>query len=260
MFIDSHCHLNNSDFVDDLSGVLLRAKKAGVTQILTICTTLDEAEDVIEIARSHSHISCSVGVHPHDASSQIEKYDLRNEIEALIIKGKQYIVALGETGLDYYYDHSPRDVQRDAFRLHLEIAEKYDLPVIVHTRDAEKDTIDCLKEFEGRVRGVIHCFSGSSWLAKESLKLGFYISFSGIVTFKNADELRAIVKETPLERILIETDAPYLAPVPHRGKRNEPAFVAETAKAVADLKNVSIEELAKTTTQNCIDLFRLSSA
>ena len=179
----------------------------------------------------------------------------------IITAHKEKVVGLGETGLDYYYDNSPRESQNASFEAHIQLGLEHNLPLIIHTRDAEKDTIDLLKPHKGKVRGVFHCFSGSPQLAKEALDLGFYISISGIVTFKKAEDLRQIVQDiVPIDRLLVETDAPFLAPVPYRGKRNEPAFVRETALCIADLKKVSLEDLTHQTTQNFFQLFQLKSA
>jgi TatD DNase family protein len=166
------------------------------------------------------------------------------------------VAGIGETGLDYYYDYAPRDIQQDIFTRHIEAAGETDLPLVIHTRDAEEDTMRLLRDVgQGKVRGVMHCFSGTQWLADQALDIGFDISFSGIITFKKSEDLRAVVRNTPAERILVETDSPYLAPVPKRGKRNEPAFVVHTAKMVAELKNMSMEDLSKTTTENFFRLF-----
>lgn len=252
MFIDSHCHLNGETFATDLDDVLKRAQDAGVHQCMTICTSLEEADEVLTLATSRQ-LFCSIGVHPHEAD-KVE--NLSTLPDTLNHYGQHASVkALGETGLDYYYEHSLRDLQKEAFRAHIAVAQELDLPLIVHTRDAEKDTIAILKENRGQVRGVIHCFSGTQALADAALDLGFYISFSGILTFKKADDLREIAKTVPLNRMLIETDAPYLAPVPYRGKRNEPSFVVKVAETLAEIKGLTVEEIGKITTQNYEELF-----
>ncbi|MCP4923040.1 MAG: TatD family hydrolase [bacterium] len=259
--VDSHCHLNYPDFEKDLPDVLGRAKEAGVGHFLSICTQLGEMEAILKIANSAENIWATAGVHPHDAADELERLGgvsaLKKSLSEIATTHKDKIVALGETGLDYYYDNSPREEQRSSFDAHIAVGIEHDLPLIVHTRDAEEDTIDFLNAHKGKVRGVLHCFSGSAQLAQAALDLGFYISISGIVTFKKADELRQIVQDiVPVDRLLVETDSPFLAPIPHRGKRNEPAFVRETAARVADLKDMSLEDLTKTTTQNFFDLFQ----
>jgi TatD DNase family protein len=249
MLVDSHCHL---DFAkeEERAGIIARARGAGVRTLLTISTKLHEFPGVRAIAESDPDIWCSVGVHPHEA--EIEPA----AAEALIELTKHpKVVAIGETGLDFYYEHSPRAQQAQVFRSHLAAARESGLPVIVHTRDADPETIAILEE-EKPQAGVIHCFSTGRALAERAVAIGFYISISGIVTFKNADELRGIVRDVPLDRLLIETDAPYLAPVPYRGKRNEPAFVAATAAAVAALKGIEPEALAAATTDNFFRLFQ----
>ncbi|MGB0934466.1 MAG: TatD family hydrolase [Alphaproteobacteria bacterium] len=255
MYIDSHCHVNNAYFPDDLKETLDRARAAKVSSFLNICTTLEEAPDIIKIAEQHDDMKCTVGVHPHEAGPAYDAGDLENHLLRLAEHPK--VIGLGETGLDYYYDHSPREKQQSAFRDHISAAKKTGLPLIIHTRDAEEDTIAILDEEKGNISGIIHCFSGSQDLADKSLALGFYISISGIVTFKKADELREIVKSVPMDRLLIETDSPYLAPVPFRGKRNEPAFVVHTAECIAELKGISVEEVAAVTSQNYKKLFSL---
>lgn len=253
MFVDSHCHLNYQDFKEDLDAVIERAKDANVSKLLTICTEIAEARAILDLANSRDGILCTVGVHPHEAKAAVEQRDLYEQLKQFTSFDK--VVGLGETGLDYYYEHSPRQEQRQAFQTHIDLAKETHLPLIVHTRDAEADTINMLSAEKGNIGGVFHCFSGSQWLADKALELGFYISVSGIVTFKKADDLRAIVKSVPLEKLLIETDAPYLAPVPKRGQRNEPAFMIYTAQTVADLKNVSMQELAEATSKNFKALF-----
>jgi TatD DNase family protein len=248
MLVDSHCHL---DFAkeEDRAGIIGRARRAGVRTLLTISTKLHEFPIVRAIAESDPDIWCSVGVHPHEA--EVEP----TAAEALIaLAGHPKAVGIGETGLDFYYEHSPREQQAQVFRTHLTAARATGLPVIVHTRDADPETIAILEE-EKPQAGVIHCFSTGRALAERALALGFYISISGIATFKNAQGLRDIIRDLPLERLLVETDAPYLAPVPMRGKTNEPAFVAHTAALVAQLKGVTPEELARITSENFFKLF-----
>lgn len=255
-FVDSHCHLNYKDFATDLPDILARAEAVNIKAFLNICTTVEEATSIIQTAEQYPQIFASVGVHPHDAEPGLAALD-RDALRAWLVEHAQHpkVVALGETGLDYHYDQSPRDLQKDSLRAHLDAAVDTNLPLIIHTRAANEDTIEILKEYQGRVTGVIHCFSETRWLAEEALALGFYISISGIATFKNAQDIRDIILDIPLERLLVETDAPFLAPIPHRGKRNEPAFMIETAQLIADLKGISLQEIATITTKNFQDLF-----
>ncbi|MEN8237052.1 MAG: TatD family hydrolase [Pseudomonadota bacterium] len=256
MWIDSHCHLNDERFAGELDVVLDNAKRAGVNTMVTICTELNEASTLLDLANTHEELYCSVGVHPHEAQIPENQENLAQVLTQFAVHDK--VIGLGETGLDYYYEHSPKDAQRQAFATHIDVAKHTKLPLIVHTRDAEVDTIDLLKAEQGNMTGVMHCFSGSQDLADKSLDLGFYISISGIVTFKKANDLKDIVKRLPLDRVLLETDAPYLAPVPLRGKRNEPAFMVHTAQVVADLMGITAEKLALATTENFSKLFNLS--
>lgn len=258
MFIDSHCHLDFPDFAEDgLENIVQRAQDVNVTQMVTICTQITEFPQVHAIAEQFNNIYCTVGTHPHNAADEGE---IGFDTDSIIALANQHekIVGIGETGLDYFYDNAPRDIQKNGFRNHLRAAAQTGLPVIVHTRDADEDTISLLQEeyADGKLTGVLHCFSSGAELAQKALALGFYISLSGIVTFKNAEDLRTIVKDVPLDRILIETDSPYLAPIPHRGKRNEPSFVVHTAEKVAEIKGVSLEEIAKITTENFYRLFK----
>ena len=253
MLIDSHCHLNFDDYQDDLDEVIERAKSAGIDTMLNICTKLDEARSIIDLAQSRDELYCTVGVHPHEAKEAIEAGNLAEALNKLAVENK--VIGLGETGLDFYYEHSPREEQIQAFNTHIQVAKATGLPLIVHSRSAESETIACLTPEHKNVHGVIHCFTGTQYLADKALELGFYISISGVVTFKKADELREVVKTIPLERMLLETDAPYLAPVPNRGKRNEPAFMIHTAKFVADLKGIPLEKLAQVTSKNFHALF-----
>lgn len=253
MFIDSHCHLDFEDFDDDRADVLARAKQAGVDMMVTISTKITEAEKIIALAESNEALVCSVGIHPHEAGREPE-----TSAEQLVeMASHEKVVGIGETGLDYFYEHSPRDAQQRNFRAHIEACRISRLPLIVHARDADQDTADILEDEMGKgdYPGLIHCFTAGPELAKRALDIGFYISISGIATFKNASDLRETIKSVPLERLLIETDAPFLAPVPHRGKRNEPSFVTDTAATLAELKGVSTEELARMTTDNFFNLF-----
>ncbi len=252
MLIDSHCHLNYKGLAEQEADVVARAKAAGVEVMLTINTRLSEFDEVLAIARRHTNVFCSVGVHPHEAETD------QSEVEAIVSRAKDpLVVGIGETGLDYYYEHSPRDLQKDGFRRHIEASRQTDLPIIIHTRDADDDCAALLREEMGKgaFRGVIHCFTASQAFAEVALELGFYISISGIVTFKAAEDLRQTVKTIPLDRLLVETDSPFLAPIPHRGKQCEPAFVTHTAAKVAELKDISSDELATITNRNFFTLF-----
>lgn len=257
MLVDSHCHLNFPDFKDKIPETLERARAQGVTKFLTVNTKLSETDDLIEIVEMNDDIWCSVGVHPHDA-----KDHTASEIEDKVIQHAKHpkVVALGETGLDYYYDNSPRLEQMKSFEQHIMLAEKLDLPLIIHTRDADADTINLLAPYKGRVKGVFHCFSGGLDLAGKALDLGFYLSFSGIVTFKKAEEIREVVKFAPLDRILVETDSPFLAPIPHRGKPNEPAYTRIVAEKVSDIKDMPLVDIAHHTTNNFYTLFAKTGA
>lgn len=252
MLIDSHCHLNFPEFSKDLTACLDRARVLGVQGFLTVNTKLHEAKILQEMTDTHENIWCSVGVHPHEAEHYVQ-HTLRAEI--LELTSHEKVIALGETGLDYFYEHSPRDLQQESFATHLALAHTLDLPVIIHTRNADEDTIAVIDGQEQKARGVFHCFSGTKDLCKAALDRGFYISLSGIVTFKKAHDLKEIAAYVPLDRLLVETDAPYLAPLPHRGKRNEPAFVTHTAEMVAALRNIPYTELCSATTKNFFTLF-----
>jgi TatD DNase family protein len=250
MLVDSHCHLDFPDFATERGAVIDRARAAGVDTILTICTRLDEFDGVRVIAETYDGLWCSVGAHPHEAADHREL--LSEQLVGLASHPK--VVGIGETGLDFHYDSSPRDIQDRVFRAHIEASQASGLPLIIHARQADQEIAQILAE-ERPPPGVLHCFSSGRALAEEALELGFYISISGIVTFRNAEELRAIVRDLPLDRLLVETDSPYLAPVPHRGKRNEPAFVVATAAAVAALKGIDPKELAAATRANFFRLF-----
>ncbi len=258
MLVDSHCHLSFPDFADEMDEVMERAAAAGVGSTLTICTLLSEFDTVVALASRYAGVHCSVGVHPHEAGGARD-LDAETLIE---LAGQPKVVGIGETGLDYHYEHSGRDDQQASFRAHIAAARDTGLPLIVHSRSADEDTARILADEteSGPFPGLIHCFTGGSALAARALDLGLYISFSGVVTFKNAGDLRAIAADVPLDRLLVETDAPYLAPVPHRGKRNEPAFVADTAAFVADLRGITVEALAEATTANFFGLFAKAEA
>jgi TatD DNase family protein len=256
MFIDSHSHLDVPQFDADRAEVIDRARGAGIDTMLEICGS-DVAKGSLDIgiklAEEYPFIYAAVGVHPHEASL----YDEALEQKLIEMTGHEKVVGWGEIGLDYYYDNSPRDLQRNIFRRQLELGRRCNLPIIIHTRDAEDDTIAILKDAPPGISGVIHCFTGTQNLAETAIRLGFYISFSGVLTFKTAGDLREVARNTPLDKLLIETDCPYLAPVPHRGKRNEPAFVKDTAAKLAEIKGASIEEIARITSANFKRLFRL---
>jgi len=253
MFADSHCHLNYEGLVDDQRGVIDRARAAGVTAMLNIATRASEWDEVIATAEREPDVWASIGVHPHDADGHADV-----ETATLVAKSTHERVAgIGESGLDFHYDRSDRDRQRASFRAHIAAARETGLPIIVHTRDAEHDTAGILADEmgKGRFTGVIHCFTARADFAAKALDLGLYISMSGIITFKNARDLQAIAKDIPEDRLLIETDSPFLAPVPHRGKRCEPAFVADTARFLASLRGVAVETLAEQTGANFRALF-----
>jgi TatD DNase family protein len=253
MLIDSHCHLNYKGLIEDQGAVLDRARARGVTGMLNISTREREWDEVIAVAEREPDVWASVGIHPHEA-------DEHPDIGAakLIEKARHArVVGIGETGLDYYYDHSDRDRQRASFRAHIVASRETQLPLIVHTRDAEADTAEILRDEMGKgaFPGVIHCFTASREFSEIALELGFYISISGIVTFKNAKDLQDTAAQLPLDRLLIETDAPFLAPVPHRGKTGEPAFVADTCRFLAQLRGEDPDALAEATRANFHKLF-----
>jgi TatD DNase family protein len=254
MFTDSHCHLNYKGLVEDQAGVLARARGAGVEAMLNISTRSSEWDEVIGMAEREGDVWASVGIHPHEADAHPDV-----QTETLVKRaGHPRVVGIGESGLDFYYDHSDRDRQRESFRAHIAASRETGLPIIVHTRDAEADTHAILEEEMGKgaYSGVIHCFTASGDFARKALDLGLYISISGIVTFKNAKDLQETAKAIPAERLLIETDSPFLAPVPHRGRPCEPAFVADTARFLAALREEPVEALAERTGANFRALFR----
>lgn len=258
MFVDSHCHLNYAGLVEDQAAVIARARNAGVSTMLNISTRQREWADVVGVAERHRDIWATIGIHPHEADAHPE-IDTARLIEA---SAHPRVIGIGETGLDYYYDHSDRDRQRASFRAHIVAARETGLPLIVHTRDAEEDTAEILADEMGKgaYRGVIHCFTASSAFAEKALALGLYISISGIITFKNATDLQATASMLPQERLLIETDAPFLAPVPHRGRPCEPAYVTDTARFLANLRGVELENLAEETSRNFFNLFEKATA
>src|SRR5919108_1258482 len=256
MLIDSHAHIQGPEYDTDIQNVLERAREAGVAKIIVVggAGELSSNEAAVALAESHPGLYATVGMHPHDAKDVGEE-----EIEKLNqLTAKPKVVAVGETGLDFYYNHSPHEVQRKIFARFIQMACETGLPLVVHERDAFNDTAELLRnEGGGQVRGVVHCFTGDYQAAQKYLDLGFYLSFTGIITFKNAEPLRDVVRAVPLEKMFVETDSPYLTPVPHRGKRNEPAYVHFIAETIAKVKGLSFEEVARVTTHNVRELFRI---
>ena len=255
--IDSHCHLNYEGLAERRDEVLASARAAGVTGFLNISTRQREWDDVIAVAEANEDVWATVGVHPHEADAHPDL-----GASALVAATSHPdVIAIGECGLDYYYDKSDRAAQRERFQAHIEAARETGLPLVVHTRDAEDDTAEMLERAvnAGGVRGVLHCFTGTWELARKALDLGFYVSLSGIVTFKNAQDLQHTARKLPADRLLVETDSPFLAPVPHRGRTCEPAFVADTARFVAGLRGVEVDTLAQETTGNFFKLFDKAS-
>lgn len=263
IFIDSHCHIDGLEFDSDRDEVITRAKDSDVEMMLVIgtgeATNFENFTRVVELAEKNENVFAAIGVHPHDAKTFDDEAE-RRLIE--LTKSSEKVIAWGEIGLDFFYEHSEREIQKEVFRRQIRIARELDLPIVIHSRDADSETVEILtdecadKNFRG---GIMHCFGGTPEMAKTLMNLGFFVSFAGNVTFKKAENLRASAKIVPLDKLLIETDAPYLAPVPFRGKRNEPAFVVETAKFLADFYNVSLQDLASATTANFLQLFRLQT-
>lgn len=256
-FIDSHCHIDGPEYDADRLEVTMRARDAGVSTVLNVGTGDPHSgafERAVNLAEQNEAIYAAVGVHPHDAKLFDEAAEKR--LVGLAQQSRR-VIAWGEIGLDYHYDHSPRDVQRSVFRRQLQIARQLNLPVVIHSRAADDDTINIVRaELSGYGRaGVLHCFGGSLQMALDAMELGFYISFAGNLTFKKADDLRTVARQLPLDRLLVETDCPYLTPVPYRGKRNEPARVVETARCLAELHEISVDSLATATTENFRRLF-----
>ncbi|WP_150291312.1 TatD family hydrolase [Sphingobium estronivorans] len=253
MLIDSHCHLNYKGLIEDQQNVLERARAAGVRLMLNIATRESEWDDVLSTALREPDVWATVGIHPHEADEH-PHIDTAKLVERA---SHRRVVGIGETGLDYYYDHSDRERQQRSFRAHIVASRETGLPLIVHTRDAEEDTLAIMRDEMGKgaYTGVIHCFTASGAFADAALELGFYISISGIVTFKSARDLQETAARLPLERLLVETDSPFLAPVPHRGKPCEPAYVADTARFLAQLRGESLEQLAEATSANFHTLF-----
>lgn len=261
MLIDSHCHIDGEAFETDRDEVVQRAREAGVVAMLNVGTgdpNSDDFRKAVAVAEKYDNVFASVGVHPHDA----KLYDNAAEAHLVDLARSEKVIAWGEIGLDYYYDHSPRDIQKDVFRRQIRKAKELGLPIIVHSRDADEETAEILKdeyaaEASNRPVGIMHCFGGTVEMAKQLLPLGFLISFAGNVTFKKAENLRDAAKVVPLNRVLVETDCPFLTPVPFRGKRNEPSYVVHTARFLAELYEVDFETFAGQTTRNFIEFFDL---
>ena len=270
MLVDSHCHIDGDSFDEDRDEVVRRAKDAGIVAMLNVGTGDPHSNDfrkAVEVAEKYDGVYASVGVHPHDA----KLYDDKAEAHLIdLVKSSRKVIAWGEIGLDYYYDHSPRDVQREVFRRQIKTAKHLGLPIIVHSRDANDDTVEILtEEYFGQTEneklktenvGIMHCFGGTPSMAESLMKLGLLISFAGNVTFKKADELRDAARVVPLNKLLVETDCPFLTPIPFRGKRNEPAYVEHTARFLAEFYGVEFETLAEQTTRNFLDFFSIRLA
>src|SRR6185295_8211289 len=253
MLVDSHCHLDFPDFASELDAIVARAEAAGVGHMVTISTRVKRHAQVLAIAERFPNVTCSVGTHPHHAHEELDI-----TADDLIARAEHpKVVAIGEAGLDYHYDNSPRDAQEQGFRTHIAAARATQLPLVIHSREADDDTARILEQEMGKgpFPAVLHCYTGGPELARRAIALGHYISFTGIVTFKNSGNLREIAKSLPADRFLVETDAPYLAPLPYRGKRNEPSYVAEVAKVLAEVRGVSFEDICRQTTENFFRLF-----
>lgn len=258
MFIDSHAHIDGPEFDADRDEMIERAKAAGVSLILNVGTGDPHSgafERAVALGQEHDSVYTAIGTHPHDA----RLYDDSAEEKIKSLVQHERVLAWGEIGLDFHYDNSPRDVQVEVFKRQLRAARECDLPVVIHTREAEAETIEILRtEYDGaHRRGVFHCFSGSKDLAQRAVEIGFMVSFAGIVTFKKAEELRAVAREVPLDRLFIETDCPYLAPIPYRGKRNEPAYVVEVARCLAGIHDVDLNEIGRVTSENFRSFFKI---
>lgn len=253
-FFDTHCHLNDEAYRKDREEVIIRAGRQGVKMMLVAGYDLASSLCAVELARKYQGIYAAVGIHPHDAAG----YNPAVEKELENLLGEEKVVAVGETGLDYHYDHSPRNCQQEVFRRHLAIAQKAGLPVVIHNREAHSDLLRLLREAGDQHRGVLHCYSGSANMLQEFLPLGLFVSIGGPVTFRNARKMPQVVKSIPGDRLLLETDAPYLAPHPYRGKRNEPGYLVQTARRVAELRGVSIKDLAALTGENACRCFHIS--
>lgn len=253
ILVDHHCHLDFPQFAEQLDDIIARARDNGVAAMVTICTRIRELDNILKIADAYPNVFCSVGTHPHYAD---EELDISTE-EIIALSKHPKIVAIGEAGLDYYYQHSSKEGQAEGFRRHIEAARQTGLPLEIHARDADEDTARILEEeyANGPFKAVLHCYTGGPELAQTAVRLGMIVSFTGVVTFKKSEDLRAIAANVPLDQILVETDAPYLAPMPYRGKTNEPAYVRYTAETIAAVQNISTKELATATTQNFMRYF-----
>ncbi|MBR0829732.1 TatD family hydrolase [Bradyrhizobium manausense] len=253
MLVDSHCHLDFPDFSDDLDGIVSRAAAAGVGRMVTISTRVRKLDQLLAIAARYDNVYCSVGTHPHNADEE----DGISPDELIALTNHPKVVALGEAGLDYFYDNGSPEAQARGFRAHIAAARATGLPLVIHTRDADEDCARILEEeaANGSFRAVLHCYTGGRELAMKAISLGLYIGFTGILTFKKSETLRTLAAELPADRILVETDSPYLAPGKFRGKRNEPAYVVEVAKVLAETRGVSLEEVSRQTTENFFRLF-----
>ena len=253
MLVDSHCHLDFPDFKEELDAVVARAKAAGIGRLVTISTRVRRQDNLIAIAERFPEVFCSVGTHPHNAHEELDI----GTADLVARTRHPKVVAIGEAGLDYHYDNSPRDAQEQGFRAHIAAARETGLPLVIHAREADADVAKILREETGKgaFPAVLHCFTGGRELAFAGIELGLYVSFTGILTYKKTDELRAIARDLPADRVLVETDAPYLAPGKFRGKRCEPAYVTETAKVLAEVRGVSEVEIARQTTENFFRLF-----
>jgi TatD DNase family protein len=251
--VDSHCHLDFPDFAEELDDIVSRAEAAGVKRMITICTRVKKFEQVLSVAERFASVYCSVGTHPHNAD---EELDITTK-QLVDLTDHPKVVAIGEAGLDYHYDKAPHDAQATGFRNHIAAARETGLPLVIHARSADDDMMDILREEMaiGAFPAILHCFSSGKALAEAGVALGLTVSFSGILTFKNSQDIRDIACDVPLDRLLVETDAPYLAPVPMRGKRNEPSYVVNTAKVLAEIKGISEEEIHQITTENFFNLF-----
>ncbi len=253
MLIDSHCHLDFPDFAEERDAIVARARDAGIGRMVTICTRVRRFDSVLSVAQAYDDVFCSVGTHPHNADEETDV-----TVDDLVrLAEHPKVVAIGEAGLDYYYDNSPRDAQAAGFRRHIGAARQTGLPLVIHARAADDDVAAILEDEmeKGAFPFILHCFSAGRQLAEAGVRLGGYVSFSGILTFKKSDDIRAIARDLPSDRLLVETDAPYLAPVPHRGARNEPSYVAHTAKVLAETRGVSLDEIAEQTSENVFRIF-----
>lgn len=253
MLVDSHCHLDYPDFAPEVPEVLARAAEAGVSHLVTISTRVQRFDQILAIAERYDQVSCSVGTHPHEAAHELDV----TTADLVRLSAHPKVVAIGEVGLDYHYDKSPRAAQAHGFLTHIAAARETGLPLVIHAREADDDVAEILEResAKGAFPFLLHCFTAGPDLARRAVALGGYVSFSGVITFKKSEALRAIAAELPAERLLVETDAPFLAPMPHRGKRNEPAFVRQTATVLADTRGVSLEAMAAQTTENFYRLF-----